>query len=82
VVCCVNGKYLDASFAGREFDAAFLRSLPDGVCWCGENGEFHTFVYDGPGFAAPVPFSCAEVYNVHTDYGTYHYQKLLPVPAT
>jgi uncharacterized protein (TIGR00290 family) len=50
VVTCVDTKQLDASFAGRQFDDSFLDDLPPGVDPCGENGEFHTFVYDGPIF--------------------------------
>jgi uncharacterized protein (TIGR00290 family) len=56
VVVCTNGSMLDARFCGREFDRAFLADLPPSVDACGENGEFHTFVYDGPGFQAPVGF--------------------------
>ena len=61
VVVCVNGKYLGPEFAGREFDEAFLADLPAGVDACGENGEFHTFVYDGPGFMHPVAFRRVEI---------------------
>lgn len=50
VVTCVDTRQLGASFAGREFDKSFLDDLPAGVDPCGENGEFHTFVYDGPIF--------------------------------
>jgi Predicted ATPases of PP-loop superfamily len=53
-VTCVNPARLDPSFAGRDFDLAFLRSLPAGVDPCGENGEFHTFVYDAPVFHRPI----------------------------
>jgi len=53
-LACVDTRILDASFAGREFDAALLRDLPDGVDPCGENGEFHTCVYDGPMFDAAI----------------------------
>jgi uncharacterized protein (TIGR00290 family) len=56
VVVCVDSRFLEDSFAGREYDEQFLADLPPGVDLCGENGEFHTFVYDGPGFTAPVPF--------------------------
>lgn len=55
VVCSVDLACLDLGFAGRDFDHAFLAALPDAVDPCGENGEFHSFVYDGPNFAAPVP---------------------------
>jgi len=45
---CVDTQALAREFVGREFDEAFLADLPDGVDPCGENGEFHSFVYDGP----------------------------------
>lgn len=61
VVVCVDSTMLDSSFAGREYDAAFIRDLPAGVDPCGENGEFHTFVYDGPLFAHPVAHERGEV---------------------
>jgi uncharacterized protein (TIGR00290 family) len=51
---CVDLKALPASFAGREFDSALLADLPPGIDPCGENGEFHSFVYDCPGFRAPL----------------------------
>ena len=54
VVVCVDTAALDRSFAGREYDAAFVSDLPAGVDPCGENGEFHTFVYDGPIFSHRV----------------------------
>jgi uncharacterized protein (TIGR00290 family) len=53
-VTCVDGRFLDESFVGLEFDAQFIAGLPVGVDACGENGEFHTFVYDGPNFSQPV----------------------------
>jgi uncharacterized protein (TIGR00290 family) len=53
-VACVDTRWLDASFCGADYDADFLARLPPGVCPCGEDGEFHTFVTDGPGFAHPV----------------------------
>jgi uncharacterized protein (TIGR00290 family) len=54
-LACVDTRVLDASFAGREFDASLLADLPAGVDPCGENGEFHTCVYAGPMFASPLP---------------------------
>ena len=53
-IACVDSHVLDRSYAGRPFDAEMIRDLPAGVDPCGENGEFHTFVCAGPGFAAPV----------------------------
>jgi uncharacterized protein (TIGR00290 family) len=61
VVVCVDTHALPAAFAGREFDAALLDDLPAGVDPCGENGEFHTFVYAGPGFARPIPHRRGEI---------------------
>jgi diphthamide synthase (EF-2-diphthine--ammonia ligase) len=61
---CVDSKAIDPRFAGREFDAALLADLPPGADPCGENGEFHTFVYDGPMFRAPIPVTAGEVRNV------------------
>lgn len=59
-IACVDGERLPASFAGRDFGEA-LGQLPEGVDPCGENGEFHTFVWDGPIFARPVPVVRGEV---------------------
>jgi diphthamide synthase (EF-2-diphthine--ammonia ligase) len=58
---CVDPNKLPAEFAGREFDADLLRDLPAGVDPCGENGEFHTFVYAGPMFREPIPIDRGEV---------------------
>ena len=60
-ITCIDPKRLSPSFAGREFDAAFLADLPAGIDPCGENGEFHSFVYDGPMFRQPVSVQCGEV---------------------
>ena len=60
-ITCIDPKILPASFAGREFDDALLADLPSGVDPCGENGEFHTFVYDGPMFRWPVPVAVGEI---------------------
>jgi uncharacterized protein (TIGR00290 family) len=54
-ITCVNPTVLDRSFAGREFDEALLRDLPETVDPCGERGEFHTFAYAGPMFEKPIP---------------------------
>jgi len=62
---CVDPKQLSASFAGREFDAALVNDLPDGIDPCGERGEFHTFAYDGPMFRHPVSLQSGEI--VHRD---------------
>ncbi|MEH6656739.1 diphthine--ammonia ligase [Leeuwenhoekiella marinoflava] len=60
ITVCVNGKYLDQSFAGRIVDHQFVADLPKNVDPCGENGEFHTFVFDGPIFSKPVEFKIGE----------------------
>ncbi|WP_026351277.1 Dph6-related ATP pyrophosphatase [Hymenobacter aerophilus] len=54
VVVCVSEQHLDRSFCGRELDADFLRDLPAGVDSCGENGEYHSFVYDAPYYSGPI----------------------------
>lgn len=59
-ISCVDLAKLDASFAGREIDAALLADLPEGIDPAGENGEFHSFVSDGPIFARPVPIRLGE----------------------
>lgn len=58
---CVDPRQIDAGLAGREYDARLLAELPATADPCGENGEFHTFVHDGPLFARPVPVTPGEV---------------------
>lgn len=57
IVTCVDGKKLDCKYCGREYDEKFLSDLPEDVDCCGENGEFHSFVYAGPLFKTPISFS-------------------------
>lgn len=59
-ITCVDPKALAAEFAGRDFDAQLLADLPPGIDPCGENGEFHSFVYDGPGFRQPLAVTVVE----------------------
>jgi uncharacterized protein (TIGR00290 family) len=61
VVTCVDPAVLPAEFVGRDFDDRFLADLPSGIDPCGERGEFHSFVWDGPGFSAPIPVVRGEV---------------------
>lgn len=69
----VDPRVIDASFAGREFDVALLGDLPATVDPCGERGEFHSCVHDGPMFASPVPLVAGEVITrdgfVFADFG-------------
>jgi len=58
---CIDTKQLDARFAGREFDRALLAELPATVDPCGENGEFHSFAYEGPMFRRPVEVEAGEL---------------------
>lgn len=60
ITVCVDPRVLDPSFAGRELDQSFFDDLPPGVDPCGENGEFHTFVYAGPVFREPIRFQAGE----------------------
>ena len=66
IVVCVKAELLNYSFAGRIIDKAFLDDLPAQVDACGENGEFHTFVFDGPIFSYPVKFKIGE--TVYREY--------------
>ena len=60
ITVCVNPKLLDRSFAGRELDASFFADLPPQVDYCGENGEFHTYAFDGPIFKDAIRFQVGE----------------------
>ncbi|BCM90951.1 hypothetical protein IAD21_02814 [Abditibacteriota bacterium] len=62
-VVCINQRHLDKSFCGREYDEQFLRDLPPSVDPCGENGDFHTFVTDGPLFERPIRIEVEEIYE-------------------
>jgi uncharacterized protein (TIGR00290 family) len=75
IVVCVDSRYLDDRFCGRLYDEAFIADLPAGIDACGENGEFHTFVYDGPGFRAPVRYALAhtESYTAPAELGGVRY---------
>jgi uncharacterized protein (TIGR00290 family) len=79
-VTCVDGRFLDESFVGVKFDTQFLDRLPEGVDACGENGEFHTFVYDGPNFSEPVKWKSLgkQKYISPPEYGeqTYYFDLL------
>jgi uncharacterized protein (TIGR00290 family) len=75
IAACVDPKKLDRSFAGRELDAAFFRDLPPNVDPCGENGEFHTFVFDCPIFRHPIPVTVGEV----IERDSFIYADLMPI---
>lgn len=60
IIVCVDANKLNKDFVGREFDRSFILDLPKEVDPCGENGEFHSFVYDGPTFNFPVDFTVGE----------------------
>ena len=74
IITCVDGKILDSSFAGMTIDENFLSALPPHVDPCGENGEFHTFVFDGPSFKEAVRFSIGE----KVARGSFWFRDLLP----
>jgi uncharacterized protein (TIGR00290 family) len=75
VTVCVDGEQLDRRFLGRTVDAEFLADLPPAADPCGENGEFHTFVSDGPGFRCAVEYTVGE--EVLRE-GRFWYRDLLP----
>jgi len=70
-ITCVDPKFLSMDFAGHEYDNTFLEQIPAGVDPCGENGEFHSFVYDGPMFERKVNIRVGETITrdglVYTD---------------
>lgn len=66
IIVCVNEKFLDKSFCSRIIDKEFIKDLPANVDVCGENGEFHTFVFDGPIFKTPISFIKGEM--VYKEY--------------
>jgi uncharacterized protein (TIGR00290 family) len=77
IAACIDPKVVDRSFAGRELDVSFFRDLPAGVDPCGENGEFHTFVFDGPIFRHPIPVRAGEI----VERDSFIYCDLLPAAA-
>lgn len=78
ITTCVDTQALDGKFAGRVIDEQFLAELPAGVDACGENGEFHSFVYDGPIFKTPVSFTTGEIVLRENRFC---YCDLIPVPG-
>lgn len=66
IIVCVNEKFLDKRFCGRLIDESFVRDLPAHVDVCGENGEYHSFVFDGPIFSEPIPYTQGAI--VHKQY--------------
>lgn len=65
VITCIDPKQITEDFAGREFNEEFLASLPEGIDPCGENGEFHSFVFDGPMFKEKIAIRVGDI--VHRD---------------
>jgi uncharacterized protein (TIGR00290 family) len=75
---CVDTEALPEHFLGRSFDRALLDQWPAGVDPCGENGEFHSFVHDGPGFADPVRWSATRTVRLHGRYAMLELQSAEP----
>lgn len=77
IIVCINDKYLDKSFCGRLIDQSFVKDLPNNVDICGENGEYHSYVFDGPIFKNPIFFKKGEIiyreYAKPKDVKTDHY---------
>ncbi|MCL2021419.1 MAG: adenine nucleotide alpha hydrolase [Betaproteobacteria bacterium] len=61
VITCIDPRHLAKSFVGREYNESFLSEIPENIDPCGENGEFHSFAFDGPMFKTPVAISKGEV---------------------
>ena len=75
IICTVDARKIDVSFCGREFNRSFFSEIPKNVDPCGENGEFHTFVYDGPIFRSPIEITRGE--TVERD--GFYFADLLPL---
>jgi uncharacterized protein (TIGR00290 family) len=75
IITCVDTSLLNGEFVGRNVDEKFLNDLPAQADPCGENGEFHSFVYDGPIFKRAIPFKKGDVI---VKRGRFHYCDLLP----
>jgi len=76
IVTCVDSTVLDKTFVGKKFDTRFLSHLPSSVDPCGENGEFHSFVFDGPIFHTPIQFTKGEIALRNNRF---YYCDLLPI---
>jgi uncharacterized protein (TIGR00290 family) len=71
IIVCIDERYLDNSFLGRVIDREFINNLPENVDPCGENGEYHSFVFDGPLFSQPIKFLKGEVvYKKYKSHST------------
>jgi uncharacterized protein (TIGR00290 family) len=68
LICSADASLFEKQFLGKTIDPVFLDSLPDKIDPCGENGEFHTFVYDGPIFKKPVEFELGEVIKKNYEF--------------
>jgi uncharacterized protein (TIGR00290 family) len=79
IVTCVDSKVLDKRFVGRIFDEQFLSELPSSVDACGENGEFHSFVHDGPIFQEQISYEIGEVVFRENRF---YYCDLMPTPKS
>lgn len=75
VITCVDSRLLERGFVGRVLDQRLLQELPDGVDPCGENGEYHSFVFDGPIFKRRIHYKVGEV----LERNSFYFCDLLPV---
>ncbi|MFZ3587699.1 diphthine--ammonia ligase [Bacillus sp. DJP31] len=82
VLTCVDSKQLDSAFVGRVIDHEFIKDLPSGVDFCGENGEFHTFVFKGPIFETEINFIVSDektvTKDVYSNQDRFYFVDLLP----
>lgn len=74
ILTCVDGEQIDPAFCGREWTPALVSGLPESADPCGENGEFHTFVFDCPLFSAPIPVSTG---SRHVSQNRFHFADLM-----
>lgn len=74
MITCIDAEQLSEEYVGREYDESFLKDIPANIDPCGENGEFHSFVFDGPMFQYPIKFTTGEIVHRNSSY----YVDLLP----
>ncbi|MFC7786431.1 adenine nucleotide alpha hydrolase [Rossellomorea sp. GCM10028870] len=82
VLTCIDLEQLHRSFAGRVYDRDFLRDYPESRDVCGEKGEFHTFVFDGPNFGFPIEYELGEervTPDVQTERDRFLFVDVLPM---
>ena len=78
IVTSINACRLDDRFVGRAIDWKFMREFPNSANICGEYGEYHTFVYDGPIFESAIPYAVGDMFERDDDFRHFKYCDVMP----